>query len=181
MKFAFQEIEAPRAAAAYRDARADGGQRDVTLTCQQVTIGRRLRGVRMKIRVPVNAYTGVTLGLENTASERPCYKVSLRHVDADLSVLLLETFDETEARQMWQGWAQHLSLARMVEREDGALDLIATAQRGVQTFDRSRANVATKRSRGRFARRRRMGVTRVGVARVEAATFEQADESIACE
>ena len=82
---------------------------------------------------------------------------------------------------MWQGWAQHLSLARMVEREDGALDLIATAQRGVQTFDRSRANVATKRSRGRFARRRRMGVTRVGVARVEAGTFEQADESIACE
>ncbi|MDP2356338.1 MAG: DUF6101 family protein [Beijerinckiaceae bacterium] len=176
MNVAFQDIEAPRAAAAYRDARADGGERDVTLTCQQVTIGRRLRGVRMKIRVPVNAYTGVTLGLENTASGRPCYKVSLRHVDADLSVLLLETFDEIEARQMWQGWAQHLSLARMVEGEDGALELFATAQRGVQTFDRSRANVATTRSRGRFARRRRMGVAR------EAATIsEDADENIACE
>ena len=201
MNVAFQDIEAPRAAAAYRDARADGGQRDVTLTCLQVTIGRRLRGMRMKIRVPVNAYAGVTLGLDATGSGRACYRVSLRHVDADLSVQLLETFDETEARQMWQGWAQHLSLAQIVEREDGALELVAAAQRGVQTFDRSRANVSTKRSRGRFARRRRMGVSRVGVsrvgvarvgvarvgvarvgvARVEAAAFEDADESNACE
>lgn len=158
MNVAFQEIEAPRAAAAYRDSRADGGQRDVTLTCQQVTIGRRLHGVRMKIRVPVNAYAGVTLGLEGAANGRSCYTVSLRHVDADLSVLLLETFDESEARQMWQGWAQHLSLARMIEGEDGALELIATAQRSVPTFDRSRVNLATTRSRGRFARRRRIGV-----------------------
>lgn len=160
MNVAFKEIEAPRAAAAYRDSRADGGQRDVTLTCQQVTIGRRLRGVRMKIRVPVNAYTGVALGLESTASGRTSYKVCLRHVDADLSVLLLETFDEAEARQMWQGWAQHLTLARMVEGEDGALELVATAQRGAPSFDRSRVNVATTRSRGRFVRRRRMGVAR---------------------
>lgn len=176
MNAAFKDIEAPRAAAAYLDARADGGQRDVTLTRQQVTIGRRLRGVRMKIRVPVNAYAGVTLGLEDTASGRACYKVALRHVDADLSVLLLETFDEAEARQMWQGWAQHLSLARMVEREDDAPEFVAAAQRGVQTFDRSRANVSTKRSRGRFARRRRMGV-----ARVEASDCKDVDESVACE
>jgi len=174
MNVAFQEIEAPRAAAAYRDSRADGGQRDVTLTCQQVTIGRRLRGVRMKIRVPVNAYIGVTLGLEDTISGGACYKVSLRHVDADLSVLLLETFNETEARQMWQGWAQHLSLARLIEGEDGALELVATAQHGAPTFDRSRVNLATTRSRGRFIRRRR-----VGVARAVETTFEIADETIA--
>jgi hypothetical protein len=174
MNVAFQEIEAPRAAAAYRDSRADGGQRDVTLTCQQVTIGRRLRGMRMKIRVPVNAYTGVTLGLEATPSGRTCYKVSLRHIDADLSVLLLETFDETEARQMWQGWAQHLSVARIIEGEDGALELVAAAQCGAPTFDRSRVNLATTRSRGRFARRRR-----VGVARASEATSDMTDEATA--
>jgi hypothetical protein len=158
MSVAFHEIEAPRAAGAYRDPRADGGQRDVTLTAMQVTIGRRLRGVQMKIRVPVNAYKGVTLGLEQMLGGRLCYKVTLRHRDHDLDVLLLETFDEAEATQMWHGWAEHLSLSMIVEREDGALELFATPR--VRVFDRRRGACATARRRGRFARRRRMGQKR---------------------
>lgn len=160
MNVAFHEIEAPRAAGAYRDPRADGGRRDVTLTAMQVTIGRRLRGMQMKIRVPVNAYNGVTLGLEQTLSGRLCYKVALRHRDHDLDVLLLETFDETEATQMWRGWAEHLSLAMIVEREDGARELFANAPSRMRALERRRGSFATARSRGRFARRRRMGEAR---------------------
>ena len=160
MNVAFHEIEAPRAASAYRDPRADGGQRDVTLTSLQVTIGRRLRGMRMKIRVPVNAYAGVTLAVEPTASGRLCHQVALRHSDRELDVSLLETFDENEALQMWRGWAQHLSLAMIVEREDGELELFANAPVDLKSFERRRGHVATARSRGRFARRRQMGDSR---------------------
>ncbi|MFN3889172.1 MAG: DUF6101 family protein [Beijerinckiaceae bacterium] len=163
MNVAFHEIEAPRAAGAYRDPRADGGHRDVTLTVRQVTIGRRLRGVQMKIKIPVNAYEGVTLGLEKTLIGRLCYKVALRHRDHDLGVLLLETFDECEATAMWRGWAEHLSLAMLVEREDGALELFAGAHSRM-VFGRRRGARATTRSRGRFAQRRRMGHARNGGA-----------------
>jgi hypothetical protein len=160
MKLAFQEIEAPRAAAAYRDARADGGQRDVTLTNRQVTIGRQVHGVRMKVHVPVASYLGVALGLESTLGGRLCYKVGLRHHDSDLEVLLIETFDEDEAMSMWRGWAEHLSLALIVQRVDGVLERFADAPLKAQSFARRRGTPQTVRSRGRFARRRRTGVTR---------------------
>lgn len=160
MKVAFQEIEAPRAAAAYRDPRADGGQRDVTLTARQVTIGRRLRGVRMKIRVPVSAYTGIAMALEATLGGRFCYKVALRHHDSDLDVLLVETFDEAEAMQMWSAWAQHLGTAMLVEREDGVQERFADAPSSFIGFERRRGASQTSRSRGRFARRRSPGSAR---------------------
>lgn len=159
MKHAFQDIEAPRSAAAYRDPRADGGQRDVTLTALQVTIGRRVHGVRMKIRVPVAAYRGVVLSLENTASGRLCYRIALRHHDGDLDVLLLETFDEQEGMSMWRGWAQHLALAMIVERQDGALERFADPA-NAQSCQRRRGAPPTLRSRGGFVRRRRTGVVR---------------------
>ena len=160
MKLAFHDIEAPRSAAAYRDPRADGGQRDVTLTTLQVTIGRRVHGVRMKIRVPMAAYRGIALGLETTLGGRLCYKVGLRHHDGDLDVLLIETFDETEAMTMWRGWAQHLGLAMIVEREDGVLERFAEAGSSARAFQRRRGTPETLRSRGRFARRRSMGAKR---------------------
>ncbi len=176
MNVAFHEIEAPQAAAAYRDPRADGGQRDVTLTSLQVTIGRRVRGVQMKIRVPVRAYAGVTLGLEESASGRLCYMIALRHRDHDLDVQLLETFDESEAMQMWRSWAQHLSLALMVVREDGVLELVAGAPRDAHSFERGLGNRETFRSRGRFVRRRRMGETRT-----ESVTYSNEREIISYE
>ena len=176
MNVAFQEIEAPRAASAYCDARADGGRRDVTLTSLQVTIGRRLRGIQMKIRVPVTAYDGVSLGLEQSANGRPFYKVGLPHQDSELAVLLLETFDEAEANAMWRGWAQHLSLPLMVEREDGDLEHFANAPREARSFQRLGGTSPTLRSRGRFVRRRR-----VGELRTEAAVHHDEREIISYE
>ena len=160
MNVAFQEIEAPRAAGAYRDPRADGGKRDVTLTARSVRIDRSLHGIRMKIQVPAQAYKGVTLGLEETLSGRLCFKVALRHRDHDLDVLLVETFDETEAMAMWRGWAEHLSLAMIAEREDGALELIGQPRNARRPSAHRRGNRATRRSRGRFVRRRRTGQAR---------------------
>lgn len=175
MKVAFQEIEAPRAAGAYRDPRADGGKRDVTLTARGVMIDRRLHGIRMKIQVPAMAYKGVALGLEETLSGRLCFKVALRHRDHDLDVLLVETFDEAEAMAMWSGWAEHLSIGMIAEREDGSLERIGEPRKARQAFSHRRGNRATRRSRGRFVRRRRMGEARHG-----ALTYDN-DNGFACE
>ena len=156
MQLAFQTIEAPRSAAAYEDPRADGGERDVTLTPGEVTIGRRLRGVRMKIRVPTQAYRGMALDLQTLSSGRLCYTIILRHADGDLDVPLHETFEESEALAMWRAWAKHLGVPLLVARPDGRLQRFATQTDG-QNHDRRARGVATKRSRGRFQRRRRVG------------------------
>lgn len=156
MKPAFQTLEAPRSAAAYRDPRADGGERDVTLTPLQVTIGRRLRGVRMKIRVPTQAYRGLVLELKACDARRLCYTITLRHADSDLDVTLHETFDESEALAMWRGWAKHLDVKLFVARPDGRMQRFAGHASG-QPRGRRAESVATRRSRGRFQRRRRVG------------------------
>lgn len=156
MQLAFQTIEAPRSAAAYRDPRADGGERDVTLTPGEVTIGRRLQGVRMKIRVPTHAYRGLVLDLQTLSSGRLCYTITLRHADGDLDVPLHETFEEPEALALWRAWAKHLAVPLLIARPDGRLQRLAPQTDG-QHLDRRAQGVATRRSRGRFQRRRRIG------------------------
>jgi len=61
------EIKTPRSSAGLLDCRADGGQRDVTLTRHCVIIRRRIAGMGMKIDVPTRAYRGVVLSLEQSA------------------------------------------------------------------------------------------------------------------
>ena len=72
---------------AAHDARADGGRRMILLAPRCVTIKRRLRGVKMHLRVPVESYAGVVLARE----ERPSgafFSVRLVHRDPELSVTL---------------------------------------------------------------------------------------------
>lgn len=155
MKTRFQEIEAPRAAAAYLDCRAEGGRRDVTLTPECVTISRRFAGVRMRIAVPTRIYQGVVLSLVPTASGRLVHKIVLRHRDIELDVELTETFDESEALVMWRGWGRYLGQPIFIERAGGELERCFDAQgAAAPTAIPRRFGKQTARSRGRFARRR---------------------------
>ncbi len=159
----------PRSAAGLRDARADGGERDVTLTRSRVTIRRRYAGVGMKIAVPTQAYRGVVLSLEDAPRGRAHFRVTLRHDDPDLSVILTEAFDETQILADWRAWADFLTQSPLVERDGGALE---PAEREDEpagadaaccpAMARRRGTPATWRSRGRFQPRRRMGLTRGG-------------------
>lgn len=150
------QLHAPRSAAAFRDSRADDGERSVTLSARAVTIARRLRGVRMTIRVPMQAYRGIVLSLQPAADSRLLYVISLRHHDPDLDVTLEETFDEAEAVRLWRRWGRTLDAPLCVARLDGGLQREGGAERNAAQRRRSE-NVATRRSRGRFARRRRVG------------------------
>lgn len=119
---ACETMQTPRSAAGYRDARAEGGERDVTLSADRVTIRRRYAGVRMKIGVPTRAYRGVVLSLEETASGHMCYRVTLRHADPDLSVVLTEAFDEGGVVEDLRDWARFLAQSPLLERAPGLLD-----------------------------------------------------------
>ena len=162
------EIKTPRSSAGLVDSRADGGQRDVTLTRHRVTIRRRIAGMGMKIDVPTHAYRGVVLSLEESARGRLHYRVTLRHADPDLSVILTEAFDETEILKDWRDWASFLTQSPLVERDSGALvgaddvEAQGPAQTSAgETFtgslQRRRGAPASARSRGRFVRRRHVG------------------------
>ncbi len=158
MTRAFETIETPRSAAGFRDTRAEGGERDVMLTADRVTIGRRYAGIRMKIGVPTRAYRGVVLSLEETAAGTVCYRVTLRHADPDLSVILTEAFDEGDVVEDLRDWARFLRQTPLLEREPGALAPLhdAYADRpGASVLPRRRGRSAPSRSRGRFARHRR--------------------------
>ena len=152
------EIKTPRSSAGLMDSRADGGQRDVTLTSHRVTIRRQVAGMGMKIDVPTRAYRGVVLSLEQSARGRLHYRVTLRHSDPDLSVILTEAFDESEILKDWRDWASFLTQSPLVERDTGALvgaDDCAPAKSSPSL--RRRGAPASARSRGRFVRRRHIG------------------------
>lgn len=164
------EIKTPRSSAGLMDSRADGGQRDVTLTRHRVTIRRAIAGMGMKIDVPTGAYRGVVLSLEQAARGRLHYRVTLRHDDPDLSVILTEAFDETEILKDWRDWASFLTQSPLVERDSGALVGVdgveneapahaAAEEAFTGSFQRRRGAPAAARSRGRFARRRHVGGT----------------------
>jgi len=164
------EIKTPRSSAGLLDCRADGGQRDVTLTRHCVIIRRRIAGMGMKIDVPTRAYRGVVLSLEQSARGRLHYRVTLRHADPDLSVILTEAFDESEILKDWRDWASFLTQSPLVERDSGALvgvdDVEAqepaqapVAETFTGSFQRRRGAPVAARSRGRFVRRRQVGGT----------------------
>ncbi len=109
----------PEAAWALPDARADGGRRDVLLSRERVRIDRTLRGVAMRVAVPVTGYSGVCLSLKQAGSQEPIFAVDLMHRDADLSVTLAETHDEGEAWSAWRSWSRFLGRPALVARNDG--------------------------------------------------------------
>jgi hypothetical protein len=153
------DIKTPRSSAGLMDSRADGGQRDVTLTSHRVTIRRQVAGMGMKIDVPTRAYRGVVLSLEQSARGRLHYRVTLRHSDPDLSVILTEAFDESEILKDWRDWASFLTQSPLVERDSGALVSANDCEPAKTSApgQRRRGAPASARSRGRFVRRRHIG------------------------
>ena len=140
------------------DARADGRIRDVELARDHVVIRRTLKGMPLKIRVPVSAFTGVTLKLSGVDEGPERVLVSLEHRDPALSVLLYAADDNCEAVAEWQLWSRILARPLLIAdlagavREPfptvGAVRVSAPAQRR-----RRRTTIATRRPRRALRRR----------------------------
>ncbi|HVV93399.1 MAG TPA: DUF6101 family protein [Hyphomicrobiales bacterium] len=140
------------------DDGAEGGVRSVMLERTRVLLTRRLRGMAMKIAVPIAAYRGVVVRVLGQGGPAPL-EVALVHDDRDLDVPLYRADDDGEVVSEWHRWSGALGLPLLFERVDGSLvtlDRRLGEVRAGRPLPR-RPRVSRERLRPRFLRRRRVG------------------------
>lgn len=146
--------------AQHADRRADGNVRSVSLSRETVRIDRSLKGIAMRLTVPVQAYRGVALTLRPDQDGTPCYRLHLLHRDRDLSVDLDAAHDEADIVADWRLWSRFFGLPALVERELGRLEdadtVLGALLLGRSETGRRGPRRSTRRSR--FAARRKAGV-----------------------
>jgi hypothetical protein len=133
-----------------RDERADDRQRSISLSRDCVRIDRRVRGISMRVAVPVRAYRGVALSLRPDADGVLAYQLHLLHEDEELSVNLDSAADDRDIVADWRLWSRFFRLPALVERQAG---LIEEADATLGGLLLGRQNAERRASRARFKRR----------------------------
>jgi tripartite-type tricarboxylate transporter receptor subunit TctC len=135
---------------AARDGGADGQIRDIELDRDRVVLRREVRGIRMKVGVPVNEFRGVTMRmLPPDGAEPAAVAIMLEHRDNALTVPLFVATDSNDALAQWKSWARVLGVPLLVADDDGAL---REPFRRIGPLD---VNTPTPRRRRRTAIKRR--------------------------
>lgn len=147
------------------DSRADGRSRTVRLSRERVTIDRSVRGVAMRLSIPVEAYQGVSVGIKPAPTGGVFYELRLAHRDQDLSVALAEAQSDGEIWADWREWAHYFGLPTLIERNEGLVEW-GDAPAAVAKRRTACAGVAPQRRRKRrhaaFINRRYAGRGVVG-------------------
>ena len=105
-----------------RDGGADGQVRDIELDRERVVLRRAVRGIPMKVGVPIREFRGVTLRtLPPEGDEPAAVAVMLEHRDSALSVPLFVADAGDEAMVEWKSWSRVLGVPLLVDDGDGAL------------------------------------------------------------
>jgi hypothetical protein len=131
-----------------RDAGADGQMRQIELDRDRVVLRRAVRGMRMKIRLAVEAYIGITLVPAEDGS--PAASIILDHADPALSVPLLEAAPADEAELMWRAWGRVLGLSLWQRDATGDVRQVCAGRRMLLTGE----SVARRRRRSAIRKRR---------------------------
>lgn len=105
------------------DARADGGRRMILLASRCITIKRRLRGVKMHLRVPVESYVGVVLAREDHPSGT-VFSIRLAHRDPELTITLRAEKNRRASIDAWRQWAAFFALPALIEGAGGRWEVI---------------------------------------------------------
>lgn len=104
------------------DAGADGQTRQVELHRDRVVLRRNVRGMRIKLGMPVSAFRGVSLRiLPPRDGGDALAAITLDHHDDALSVPLHRASDCSDAAAAWKAWGRVLGLPLLVEQGDGSL------------------------------------------------------------
>jgi hypothetical protein len=107
---------------AARDGGADGQVRQIELDRERVVLMRAVRGIPMKLRLPVNQFRGVTLRMLPPEDAEPAaVAVMLEHRDSALSVPLFVATEGDDAMAQWKAWGRVLCMPLLVVESDGAL------------------------------------------------------------
>ena len=146
---------------AAHDSGADERVRQVELDCERVAIRRAVRGMRMDVKVPVQAFLGVALRLIPAHGKNSdLLELSLAHHDKGLSIPLFVAGDSIDIIAEWQLWARVLRRPLLIANLDGSyrdpFPRIGCVRVGTPASRRRRRN-AIKRRRASFPLRRRRG------------------------
>jgi hypothetical protein len=129
------------------DAGADGQMRQVELDRDRVVLRRAVRGMQMKIRLPVEAYIGITL-VSSDASGITA-SVILDHGDPGLSVPLLDETALEDAAAIWRAWGRVLGVPLWRRDPDGETAMVQAGRRslvaGPNTGRRRRGTIKKRR------------------------------------
>jgi len=104
------------------DAAADQCRRIVDLHRDIVVLRRSVRGVRIKVSLPITAFLGIVMRFVPPDGTDPgAIAVILEHRDPALSVPLFEAPDANDVLAEWQLWARVFGLPLLVADDDGQL------------------------------------------------------------
>jgi hypothetical protein len=148
-----------------RDAGADGQMRQIELDRDRVVLRRAVRGMRMKIRLAVDAFVGITLV---PAEDGPAASIILDHADPGLSVPLLDHAPLDEATVMWRAWGRVLGLSLWQRDADGDVRQVSAGRRTLQIAKdtgRRRRRSAIRKRRPSILMRRKPG-RHIGVSKM---------------
>jgi hypothetical protein len=105
-----------------RDGGADGQIRNIELDRERVVLRRAVRGIPMKVGVPMSDFRGVMLTTLPPDGEEPAaVAVMLEHRDSALSVPLFVANEGDEAMAEWKSWSRVLGVPLLVADDNGAL------------------------------------------------------------
>lgn len=141
-----------------RDAGADGQMRQIELDRDRVVLRRAVRGMRMKIRLAVDAFVGITLVPAEDGG--PAASIILDHADPALSIPLLDHAPADEAALIWRAWGRVLGLSLWQRDPAGDVRQVCAGRRTLQTGEgiaRRRRRSAIKKRRPSILMRRKPG------------------------
>jgi len=144
-----------------KDSGADGQVRQVELHREHVVLRRAVRGMRMKLGLPVSVFRGVALRLIPADGDQPAAAtLTLDHSDDALCVPLYAACDSDNVAAIWKAWGRVLGLPLLVAETDGAVREVLERLGAVTLGDprpRRRRRSVLKRRRPSILLRRKPG------------------------
>lgn len=128
-----------------RDARADGGTRQVEINRDRVVLRRAVRGMRMAINVRVNDFLGIAV----RETEDDGQMLVLVHRDPSLSIPLLISADSDEIEQASGAWGEIFALPRIDEDAEQVREPAARRRRH-NVIKTRRPKILMRRRNGRM-------------------------------
>lgn len=131
-----------------------------------VTVRRKLKksDVEVKVKVPVEEYTGVSITTRITEDGELSSAIHLVHSDAELNYQVFEEIGNDNVVAEWQNWGRKLRLPLFIRAGDGQLMPYSQQVDGVMLGQMSarRKTMGEANRRPRFLNRRKLGESNVG-------------------
>jgi hypothetical protein len=146
------------------DERTDDGTRVIEIARDRVLLLRSVRGVRMRIRIPLDGFLGVAVRALVAAEGADRAAITLEHRDPSLSVLLHVGDEVDELLAEWQLWGRILGRPLLIAGLDGSLRppvAIQGALASGETAARRRRRTPLRKRRPYFFARRKGFTARI--------------------